>query len=143
MSATPRLLSFAELEKLIRKGQESNSTANEVLYCTTMEYVEIVERLKKSGDHDGLRRFCRDESIAIRNLVVFELDDGRLQQSLFEHSDEMDVCGIWNGFTSAAPTQGALRDKIGRLVRRLILRPTPDLQGDADLYTQMEAWYSE
>ena len=28
MSATPRLLSFAELEKLIRKGQESNSTAN-------------------------------------------------------------------------------------------------------------------
>ena len=114
-----------------------------MLHCTAMEYVEIVERLKKSGDHDSLQRFCREETIDIRNLAIWGLDDSRLQQSLFEYSDDLDICGIWTGFNPAAPADGALRDKIGRLVRRLILRPTADYQGDADLYAQMETWYSE
>lgn len=143
MSSALHLLSFAELEKLICKRQASNSTTNDVLHCTAMEYVEVVERLKKSDDHDCLQRFCREENIDIHNLAVWPLDDCRLQQSLFEYSDDLDICGIWAGFNPAAPADGALRDKIGRLVRRLILRPTSDYQGDIDLYAQMESWYSE
>lgn len=143
MSSTLHLLSFAELERLICKGRASGSKTNEVLHCTAMEYVEVVERLKKSDDHDCLQRFCREENIDIHNLVVWTLDDCRLQQALFEYSDDLDVCGIWTGFNFASPAEGALRDKIGRLVRRLILRPTSDYQGDVDLYTQMESWYSE
>lgn len=143
MSSAPRLLSFAELERLICRRPESSPTTNEVLYCTAMEYVEVVERLKKSDNHDALQRFCHEENSDTQNLAVLALDDGRLQQSLFEYSDELDVCGIWAGFNPAAPAEGALRNKIGRLVRRLILRPTPDSQGDADLYAQMESWYTE
>ena len=141
--SSPRLLSFAELERLIRRRRESSLSTNEVLYCTAMEYIEIVERLKKSGSHDDLQRFCRDEEIDFRNLVIWELDDTRLQQSLFEYSGDHDVYAIWAGVNSMPSTPGALRDKIGHLVRRLILRPTPDLQGDVDLYAQMETWYSE
>ena len=71
-------------------------------------------------------------------LVVLPLDIDCLLRSLFEYSEEGIAMNLWGQAIAPGLTSERL---IGRIVRRLALRPSIENWWEDELYDEMEAWY--
>ena len=133
------LLSVADIERLVQQP-ERHEEYGSLMLCTIMEPTEIIESAKKDRNRFDPKSFLYNwESFREQSaLVVLPLDIDCLLRSLFEYSEEGIAMNLWGQAIAPGLTSERL---IGRIVRRLALRPSIENWWEDELYDEMEAWY--
>jgi hypothetical protein len=135
------LLPVSEVERLMRHSGNP-SQQNRLLLCTIMEPIEVIDSAKKRRIRLTREDFLQGWSVMMQQLplTIVPLDGECLARSLFERTDEQMVVGLWSGVEATGLTADGL---IGRIVRRLILRPCEANWWEPWLFDEMENWYAD
>lgn len=135
------LLSPSDVEHLAQRPERS-SRYGSLQLCTIMEPIEVIDSAKKGRNKATCEEFLRGWIAMTRQmpLMVVTLDAERLTRSLFERTDEQLVVSLWPGVEATGLTAN---DLIGRIVRRLILRPYEYDWWGPQPFETMEGWYDD
>jgi hypothetical protein len=108
--------------------------------CPIVEFFELCELIKKGKIRANLTSFrenmqaFQDRLVKPGKVIIIDLDQNRLVNSLFEWNDDHIVTGLWSPAANRkiSPTHS---------VRRLLLRPSDQNWWDGDIYAAAEAIY--
>lgn len=136
-----RLLSRSEIEGIAERPDQCQSYGA-LLLCTIMEPIELTDHAKKGRWHlDQVRFLAVWRTLVLEGAVIVAgLDANCLIRSLFDRSEDDLVIGLWSGAVAEGLTSDEL---LGRIVRRLILRPSEQNWWEPDLFGEMENWYGD
>lgn len=135
------LLPVSEVERLVRHSGNLSQQEG-LLLCTIMEPIEVIDSAKKGRIRLTREDFLKGWNVMMQQppLTIVPLDAECLARSLFERTDEQMVVGLWSGVEATGLTADGL---IGRIVRRLILRPCEANWWESCLFDEMESWYAD